>query len=144
MTSHTQVYPKTCSSACSRETRRRGAADDDAELRFVLDARALRREHDDAAVADERRRRLQEEERLGGDLVAELLRVRGVVAPDAQDLERLDRRAQIRLAERDHAPGGRSAGPWRRREERGLVSVDAREVDLVLVLETCESHRRRT
>src|SRR5690606_13493337 len=72
------------------------ATDHDTELGLVLDALALLRQHDRLARSHDRRGRLQEQERLCRRLVAELLRVSGVVPPDADDLRRTYRRAKVR------------------------------------------------
>src|SRR5262249_16770086 len=71
-------------------------ADDDSELRLMLDALALLRKDDGRARTEDGRRGLEEEERLLRDVVAKLLGVRGVVAPDADDLRGPHRSSQVR------------------------------------------------
>ena len=60
-------------------------ADDDANLALVFDLLRLRRKTNRLAGLDDRRGRLEEDERFLGDLVAKLLGVVAVVAPDTDD-----------------------------------------------------------
>src|SRR5690606_11155550 len=68
----------------SRMTKR--LPDEHADLALVLHTRRRAREHERSASPDRRRRRLQEQQRLLRHLVAQLTRMRGIVAPNADDL----------------------------------------------------------
>src|SRR5204862_6940846 len=70
-------------------------ADDDGQLAFVIDALRLRRADDRAVWRQDRAGRLQEDDRLGRRVVAQLLRMIRVVAPDRDDLRRRDGREEL-------------------------------------------------
>ena len=73
----------------------RPRADDDRQLAFVVDALRLLRTDDRPFVRQQRRRRLEKDDRVGRELVAQLLGVIGVVASDGDDLRRRLRAEKI-------------------------------------------------
>ena len=122
---------------------RERARDDDRELALVLDAGACRGQRDVRARARERARGLQEEQRLGRDLVAELLRVRPIIAADAHDLRRSDRREEGARRHGDDVLCRVAALPrGARPEERARVVDELREVRSAGVSESDEAHER--
>ena len=81
-------------------------ADDDGQLAFEVDALRLRRNADRLAGGDDGGRGFQEHERLFRDLVAELGGVLAIIAADAEDLARDDRREELRGEEWNGLEGG--------------------------------------
>ena len=61
-----------------------------------------------SARRQQRRRRLEEDQRLGGNFIAQFGGVLAIVAADANDLRRINRREQRGLRQRKmvHAAGG--------------------------------------
>ena len=98
------------------------------------------------ARTEERRRRLEKEERLARDVVPELARVRGVVAPDAEDLRRPrpgTRRSSSRQSQRARPSRGRpSHGGASKRCAR--AAVEAREPVSRRRAKERDAHGRRT
>ena len=72
----------------------------------------------------------EQQERLRGDLVAELLRVRHVVAADADDLRRFHGRQQRALVEGDSGAIRSVTAPRRRPEDDVLIAIGSNELDI--------------
>jgi hypothetical protein len=71
----------------------------------VLHTLGVRREDDGLAGTNDGRGRLEEEERLFGQFVAELGGMGGIVAADAHDFARVDRREGADIGEPPSASG---------------------------------------
>ena len=90
---------------------RAGLADDDGEFAYVLDALRIFREDDGVAGSDDGRGRLEEDHRLFRDFVAEFGGVGSVIAADADDFARSDRRNEFYVGERVRCGAARERGP---------------------------------